>query len=187
MKPTVSNVTESIETLAAEVPAMWHRVLVRVCTLTEEGASDEAPRGVVDEGRGKSTCALCKGSAGVADLDISHALMDENRRKRKIKERVGSTDERLSFRPGELVVKVRSGRRLKRGWARLAERTEWEMVPQTIDKTKITCHSRGKRHKGERKKREIRNPSNANPSRLTWDGFQLSKDETTYGNGQVSG
>lgn len=94
---------------------MCHRVFDRACTLTEEGVSDEAPRGVVDEGRGKSGCALCKGSAGVADLDISHALIDENRRQRKIKQRVGSIDERLSFRLVELGVQVRSGRTLKRG------------------------------------------------------------------------
>lgn len=49
-------------------------IVALMTALTEEGASGRAPIGV-DEGRGKSACALCRGSAGVADLDISHALL----------------------------------------------------------------------------------------------------------------
>jgi hypothetical protein len=54
---------------------------MRVCSLlfcyilTDDGAFGRPVKGVVDGGRKESVFdALCKGNEGVADLDISHAL-----------------------------------------------------------------------------------------------------------------
>ena len=44
-------------------------------TLTDEGASGRVPKGFVEDGRESGLGALCSGNAGVADLDISHALV----------------------------------------------------------------------------------------------------------------
>lgn len=64
------------------------------CALTEEGASRRT-----EEGRCKSACALCRGSAGDADLDISHALTDANdETNEKRRGRVESMTEHCSSR-----------------------------------------------------------------------------------------
>lgn len=46
---------------------------------TDEGAFGRTPRGV-DE---SEACALCSGSAGVPDLDISHALPGQEKGKKE--------------------------------------------------------------------------------------------------------
>ena len=55
--------------------------------LTDEGASGRTPNGVLEGGRGELEFgALCRGNAGVADFDISHALTDRKREKRQNEE-----------------------------------------------------------------------------------------------------
>ena len=52
--------------------------------LTDEGASGRTPNGVLEGARGESEFgALCRGNAGVADFDISHALTDRKKGKKK--------------------------------------------------------------------------------------------------------
>jgi hypothetical protein len=92
---------------------------------TDEGASGRIPNGVVEEGRGESEFgALCRGNAGVADLDISHALTERKKgkggtdeEKRRAESIVGHFASRLD-RNWELrvnVLEMRSGRSLETG------------------------------------------------------------------------
>lgn len=60
--------------------ALWEMSLV--VPLTDEGASGRTPRGVDGDRKESGSCALCKGSAGVADLDISHALASDTQEQR---------------------------------------------------------------------------------------------------------
>jgi len=48
---------------------------------TDEGASGRLPKESLNAGRGDSILgALCRGNAGVVDLDISHAFGERKRR-----------------------------------------------------------------------------------------------------------
>jgi hypothetical protein len=92
---------------------------------TDEGASGRTPNKEVEEGRGESELgALCRGNAGVADLDISHALTERKKgkegkdeEKRRAESIGGHFASRLD-RNWELrvnVLEMRSGSSLETG------------------------------------------------------------------------
>lgn len=67
--------------------APWHLPSYK---LTEDEAFDRVLSEVMEEGRSNSeVCALCSGSAGVPDLDISHALLNDHPGENDKKERLG--------------------------------------------------------------------------------------------------
>lgn len=86
-------------------------MILSLCTLTDDGTSVRPAKGIVDEGRVESVvCALCSGNAGVADLDISHALAKRNwgkKQKKTREKRLNVCD--ASFHPAQIGIVGREG------------------------------------------------------------------------------